>query len=229
MIDSIASRAKQIHDLEAREHGSDVSQANAASGDLAIWTKMQTNAGQSPERIVAAKDGERLAGGGTFVWAIGTPPPKALTPARINAASLPVIFSMMLSKPKRHHIDPESVVRWKSYIDQDGTAQPLPSHMVPTSQLSKRGYHYALICHADEALKLGNLGPFDPKAWRNVGSGRQIGASQVTTFVERHSPDGETPYRMAMRARLIGWVKLVDPIALTADECKLHEVSRNVP
>jgi hypothetical protein len=209
-------------------HSAVIGQAQATPVDLAIWTKMHTNAGQSPESIVAAKEAERQAGEGTFVWAIGTRPPKALMPALMKAASLPVLFSLMLSRPQRDHIDPQTVVRWKSYIDQDGTAKPLPAHMVPTGRLTERAHHYALFCLSEEPLEIGNLGPFDPKAWRNVGSGRQIGGSQVTTLVERHSPDGDTPYSIAMRARLIGWVKLVDPAPYTADESKLHEVSRNV-
>jgi hypothetical protein len=195
----------------------DMTEVQAHQSERAIWTKMQMNAGQRPESIVETKEKERQAGGGGFVWAIGTPPPKALATQLASGASLPIFFSLMLSKPKGHHLEPPTVVRWTSFIDQDGTAKPLPAYMVPTSLLPKRPYHYALICRANETLKIDNLGPFDPKAWRNVGSGRKIGASQVTAFVERHSSDGEARYSIAMQAHLIAWVKLVDPVVQPAD------------
>ena len=112
----------------------------------------------------------------------------------------------------------------------EATSTPMRSsdrslrHVLVTSRLGtgrgNRGVHYALICRSDEALRLDDLGGFDPSAYRNVGAGGgPVGSSQVTALLVRtrdESPASE--YRVNLRAKLAGscWVRLARPCLLGA-------------
>ena len=177
---------------------------------------MQAEAGEQLARIMRRKELERRSGGGVFFWGVGSAPSRAIPALVRTAAAIDVLFSVMKSKPKPKDSAPAKVVAWRSYVDTDGVVRPIPEHVLVTSRAGSRGYHYALICRSDTPLGVADEGPFDPSAFRNVGAGGAVGASQVTALLERHAQDGSSDYRVAMRARLTDgfWVKLVDAIDL---------------
>lgn len=183
------------------------------------WTRMQAESGEGLTRILRRKELERRAGEGTFFWGIGNAPSRAVPALVQTAATVDVIFSVMKSRPKARDVAPSRVVVWQSYIGPSGVLRPIPKHVLVTSRATTRSHHYALICHSDAPLDVEERGSFfDPGAFRNCGAGGAVGASQVTALLERHGPDERTDYRVAMRARLTDdlWVKLVDPIEVTA-------------
>jgi hypothetical protein len=191
--------------------------AVTGTGERVCWTRMQTEAGQELGRIVRRKELERRAGNGLFFWGVGNPPSRAIPRLARAAAAIDVLFSVMKSRPKAEDVSPALVVAWRGYVDPDGVVRPVPENVLVTSRAARRGCHYALMCRSDAPLVVADGGPFDPAAFRNIGAGGAVGASQVTALLERHAPDGPSEYRVAMRARLTGglWVKLVDPVALT--------------
>jgi hypothetical protein len=170
---------------------------------------MQTEAGEGLASIVQRKEGERIAGGGLFCWGVGNAPSRSL--AAYRGSDLDVVFSVMKSRPKAVDVSPEIKLVWKTYVDLDGVVRPLPNGARVTSRAARA--HYVLICRSNTPLALGDFGPFDPRAYRNAGEGaKPIGASQVTALircVSDESPD--TPYRINLRAKLVGWVKLGAP------------------
>lgn len=180
------------------------------------WTRMQTEAGEQLVRIVQRKDLERRAGDGVFFWGVGNAPSRAMPRLLQECSTIDVVFSLMKSRPKRQDVKPLQILSWRQYVDVDGTVKPLPSHVLVTSRAGRRNYHYALICYLEKSLAVADQGPFDPRAYRNVGGGA-VGASQVTALLERDGPDGNAEYRIAMRARLTlgSWVKLVDPVEVS--------------
>jgi len=183
---------------------------------------MQTEAGQGLDAIVHRKEIERRANGGLFLWGVGNPPAKALRGVRTAGKPVDAIFSIMKSKPKAVDVKPARVVLWRTYFDEVGFERPLPDGSLVTSRADSitrdKFAHYALMCWADEPLKLGDYGSFDHQAYRNVSAEQgPIGASQVTALVERYRPE-QAPgtYRINLRARLSGayWVKLGSPLIL---------------
>src|SRR5262245_35333860 len=114
-----------------------------------VWTRIQAEAGQPLDCIVARKDAERRAGGGLFFWGIGSSLGSTVQLAARTQDKLPVVFSRMLSQPKKADTNPEAVAVWRSYIDQDGVTRPLPPHVLVTSRSqTKSGVksrHYALV------------------------------------------------------------------------------------
>lgn len=199
-------------------------------GDPICWTRMQAEAGEQLTRIMRRKELERRSGGGVFFWGVGSAPSRAIPALVRTAAAIDVLFSVMKSRPKAKDAAPEKIVAWRSYVDTDGSIRQIPGHVLVTSRAGARGYHYALICRSDTPLGVADEGPFDPSAFRNVGAGGAVGASQVTALLERHAKDGASDYRVAMRARLTDgfWVKLVDPIELDdADRDALEAESEN--
>ena len=170
-----------------------------------IWTRMQAEAGQPLDDIVARKEKERVVGGGLFFWGVGNAPPHAGCQPGIE-----VVFSVMKSKPQDRDLQPSGILNWRTYF-VDGHEQPLPLGAKVTSRAPKKA-HYALICWSDEPLELRDLGPFDPGAYRNI-SGAPVGASQVTVLIREHGPPSEVAaYRISMRAELRGWVRLGSPV-----------------
>lgn len=182
------------------------------------WTRMQAEAGQQLTQIVRRKEFERSAGNGLFFWGVGNPPPRAIAALARASLAVDVLFSVMKSKPKPQDNAPARVLAWRRYLDVDGTVKPLPPHVLVTSRAGARDCHYALICRSDTPLMLKDEGPFDPRAFRNIGGvGGTVGASQVTALLERHAPDRNAHYRISMRATMAFgyWVKLVDPVEVT--------------
>lgn len=185
---------------------------------LVVWTRMQAEAGQTLDTIVARKERERQRGNGLFFWGVGNAPSRRLPEVILQQAPVDVVFSVMRSAPKKEDASPSGVVRWRTYLDHHGNLREIPEHTVVTSKsMTAKGpktKHYALICHSDEPLILTEGPPFDPEAFRNLNTTQsRIGFTQVTALVQRVAPEGSTPYRVNLRARLVGsyWVRLSDP------------------
>jgi hypothetical protein len=107
-------------------------------------------------------------------------------------------------------------------LDATGKSHPLPHNVLVTSRATTRSFHYALVCRSEKPLSLGDLGPFDPSAYRNFGgTGAPVGYSQVTAVLQRHRQSEDGGYRVSMVAELHQhrWVKLLDPVELTSAEC----------
>lgn len=198
----------------------------ALDNEYVCWSRMQAEAGQELSSIVRRKEYERGAGKGIFYWGIGTAPALAVRFLAGLAHKVPVVFSVMKSRPRKIDLTPSRVVVWQRYIDLDGRDHPLPGHVLITSRADgpsgPKQCHYALVCHSNSPLVIQHADPFDPSAYRNVSSkGAAVGASQVTALLRRFSsPTTNTPYKANITAQLIDnyWVKLIDPLPLCNDQ-----------
>jgi hypothetical protein len=184
--------------------------------DLFVWTKVGVESGEGLEQIVRRKEAERLEGNGQFWWGIGNSlGPAVRTAAREQGGKLPVLFSVMLGKPRAADTAPETVWRWTSWEDEAGRVRAVPSYAKVISRgAAAKDRHYALVCHSDVPLELAYGGArFDPARCRTL-SGKIPGASQVTALL-RGDPDTHDngPYAVSFRAVLVEpWaVKLVRP------------------
>lgn len=190
---------------------------------IVCWTRMQAEAGQRLDAIIARKELERQASGGLFLWGVGNAPSR-LTWV-LARAGLPVraIFSVMKSKPKPADSAPAAVLLWRAYIDGGGAERPLPDTCVVTSRADsatgRKRAHYALICRSETALGIARGGRrFDPSAYRNIGeAGGPVGASQVTALLQQVGTESnDAAYEVNMQADLTAgyWVRLSDPVLL---------------
>jgi hypothetical protein len=196
----------------------------ANADEYVCWSRMQAEAGQSLETIVARKELERQAGDGVFLWGVGNAP--AAVTSLLAKAKMPVraIFSIMKSRPKAIDLAPGRVVVWRRYIDANGMERPLPGHALVASRGDSAGgakrFHYALMCKSDEPLELRRGEKFDPMSYRNAGgNGAPVGSSQVTALLRRVKHiDGPSAYEANITAWLTEsyWVRLVDPVEMDA-------------
>lgn len=197
---------------------------SAMPARLICWSRMQAEAGQELEAIVARKELERQVNGGVFMWGVGNAP--GSEPARLarEGVHVDLILSVMKSKPKQRDQNPGGLLVWTRYIDERGKERELPAGSLVTSRAPEPGArsrgHYALMAHCEQPLRLGDLGSFNPAAYRNVGGrGAQVGSSQVTALLRLTAPDAvdHAGYRAAIRATLVGgyWVRLAEPIGVT--------------
>jgi len=199
--------------------------------EYVCWTRMQAEAGQPLEAIVARKELERQVGGGVFLWGVGNAP--AAIVSVLARAKLPVrtIFSVMKSRPKPVDTSPTRVVVWRRYIDVHGIERALPPHALVASRGDSAGgakrVHYALMCRSNEPLVLNRGDSFDPGAFRNASAnGAPVGASQVTALLRRvQDIDGPSGYEANLTAWLTDsyWVRLADPIEIGPEKRVLME------
>ena len=205
--------------------------------EIVCWTRIQAESGQDLQAIATRKNLECLAGDGVFCWGVGNAPNSAIRHLARARADIDVVFSIMRSRPKVHDISPLSIALWRSFIDTDGREQQLPDHVLITSRGSaefrlKRN-HYALVCRTSVPLTLGDTGPFDPAAYRNVSDvGAPVGSSQVTSLLRRvRLEEASSNYRINLRAKLIGsyWVRLANPVQLTAEKVKRLKACSTLP
>lgn len=199
-------------------------------GELLCWTRMQSEAGQGLEDIVARKELERRAGDGVFFWGIGNAPAVATSTYARLGVPVSVIFSVMKGRPKAVDASPRSLLVWRKYLDMNGAERELPPQALITSRgetdAGDKKRHYALMCRSQAPLKLGKGVRFDPAAFRNVGgNGGPVGASQVTALIQRVQPDGVGDYEANISAELTGsyWVRLTDPVMLDASSVESVE------
>lgn len=188
------------------------------------WSRMQAEAGQGLEAIVARKELERRAGGGLFTWGVGNPPSTAIASLARLGSRIPVVFSVMKGRPKAVDVAPARIFAWRRYFDASGNERPLPPSAVVTSRAdSARGEknaHYALMCFSPEPLNLQRGAAFEVSAYRNVGgTGAPVGASQVTALLRRTGENAvPSGYEVNLAAWLTGsyWVRLSDPVLVSA-------------
>lgn len=201
--------------------------AQSCPEEYVCWSRMQAEAGQTLEQIVARKEVERRAGNGVFMWGVGNAP--ALVTSILARTKCPVraVFSVMKSKPKAVDAAPARTVVWRRFLDAEGVERPLPPHVVVTSRgdsaSGAKRVHYALMCRSDKPLHIERPGRgFDPSAFRNAsGAGAPVGASQVTALLRRVGEEGtNSPYEVNLSAQLVGsyWVRLTDPVEVTRVE-----------
>lgn len=204
-------------------------QSLESEDEFVCWSRMQTEAGQQLEAIVARKELERRAGGGTFFWGVGNPP--AVMTRSLSQLGIPVrvVFSIMKTRPKAVDVAPSRTVAWRRYFAADGSERLLPPHALVTSRgdsaSGAKRVHYALMCHSAQPLTIRRGVRFDPTAFRNAGgSGAPVGASQVTALTKRVAPDTfATDYEANLTAWLTGsyWVRLSDPIELNPTQLRM--------
>lgn len=192
--------------------------------DFLCWSRMQAEAGQGLEAIVARKEIERRAGDGIFLWGVGNAPSVAISALARLRQPVPVIFSIMKSRPKAVDVAPSRVVAWRRYIDAEGAERDLPASSIVTSRgdsaKGAKRTHYALMCRAGEPLSLTRGEAFDVSAYRNAGGkGAPVGASQVTALLRQVTePSEQSDYEANLKAELDGsyWVRLTDPVEVPA-------------
>jgi hypothetical protein len=186
--------------------------------EFVCWSRMQAEAGQQLEAIIARKERERRTGGGMFCWGVGNAPAKVVSTLARLGYPVMAVFSIMKGKPKPMDVTPASIVAWRKYLDANGVERALPPHVLVTSR-GPKGKHFALMCWSDTPLTIERGIPFDPKAYRNAGgTGAPVAPSQVTALLKKTaSPSTEASYEANIRARLTEsyWVRLTDPIELS--------------
>lgn len=178
------------------------------------WTRFGTEAGESIGAILERKELERQANDGVYFWGIGNSVAPGLVELLRRKGHPEVLFSPIKSRPRAFDVRPPAVVRWRGGVTLGGERIALP----PTARVMSghsRAVHYALVCSSDNPLGIADLGRLRFDALRNLVSANPLGASQVTSVVERlagHHSGRE--YIIAMRARLVApyFVRLVDPV-----------------
>jgi hypothetical protein len=174
---------------------------------LFCWTKYGTEAGEDIGSILERKEAERAASGGVFLWGVGNAVGPSLEALVATTARPRVIFTPMRSRPAKRDVAPGITAEWHRGYGLDGDPFEVPSTSRVTSRFSEsRGYHYALVCRSDEPLAVQTA----PTPWfvsdhvRNLRSGAQVGASQVTSVVQRV-------------ACALGWEPSAYQVAFSAD------------
>jgi hypothetical protein len=192
-----------------------------------VWSKMQTESGATLPAILALKENERLAGNGQFWWGVGNSlGPRLRKVVQEAGGTLPVLFSLMLSRPQKADTHPEGIHLWTKWEDAEGRRHDLPPNVLQWSRAGDKDYHYALVCHSQAPLAITAHGAFDPTRCVTP-TGKRPGAQQTTALLQGDPYDDHGPgvYHFGFRATLIEpWqVKLVEPRKLTATEGKLFE------
>ncbi len=194
------------------------------------WTRFGTESGEVIGQILARKEDERRANGGIFLWGIGNALAPSMRELVYREPAPEVVFSPIRSKPRKEDVYPSRLVAWTEGRTSAGDVFKLPPGSMVTSRVSercRRRKHYALVCASTESLCIKDSAEnFSIRSLRNLLTGRQVGASQVTAIVqvaERQESSAGAMYAAAMRTRLIPpyFVELVNPvtlpIALTSD------------
>jgi hypothetical protein len=139
--------------------------------------------------------------------------------------SLPVLFSLMVSRPKPTDVFPDHVSLWTQWEDPDGKPHDLPPHVLEFSGGKKqKNSHYALVCRSHVPLALGSL-LFNPSRCK-THLGNPVGASQVTAVLQGDMEDKDHSlgiYHFGIRATLVEpwFVKLVTPRLVEPTEVQM--------
>lgn len=197
--------------------------------EYVCWSRMHAESGEDLRTIIARKELERRAGNGLFFWGVGNAPALVVQSLIRMGMQVPVIFSLMKSKPKPLDLSPSTLLVWRSYFDLYGVERPLPPNVLVTSRATTgsndKKRHFALMCYSPNELQFIRGTPFDPTAYRNAGgTGAAVGPSQVTALLQRVAvPKAEADYEVNIRAELTGsfWVRLNNPVLVTASQMEL--------
>lgn len=173
------------------------------------WTRYGTEAGETIETIISRKEIERTSNLGLFLWGIGNSLGPSISLLISTVERPKVVFSPILSAPRRVDVNPAVVVKWLEARTLDGQRYEIPWGSVVKSRLSAGGRHkrhYALVCSSGARLELNQRGPMIPRSdLINLSTGRPVAASQVTAVVRRKTgPEPHGPlYRATMMVDLI--------------------------
>ncbi len=184
------------------------------------WTRYGTEACEAVEQILVRKERERVANEGFFLWGVGNSIGPSLHELLRHCREPDVIFSPMRGHPARVDVHPRAVAEWRSGWDLFGRPYTLPRHSVVTSRYTpRRARHFALVCYSETPLlQPSRAEEFSLRDLRNLATGTEVGASQVTCVVARSltaaNKDGRGGYSVGFRAVLREpyFVRLVDPI-----------------
>jgi hypothetical protein len=187
-----------------------------------VWSLIGADAGEPLSHIIIRKEEERKAGAGEFWWGLGTPLGAAVESAAIlNSGTLPTLFSAL---EEREGDSNQGIRVWSGWRSIKGGAHgSIPNHVLVTS-----GYdadkpdkpHYALVCHSDIQIALGDHGFFDPTSCRTLKNGKAPGPSQRAALLTRQGAHPQGRYTVAFQAGLVGpwYVKLTRDRVLTGAE-----------
>lgn len=188
------------------------------------WTRYGTEAGETIDAILRRKEGERLANGGLFLWGIGNSVGAALECLAQETDVPEVLFSPIRTKPRAIDVGPSRVVAWMTAEHPDGSRHALPRTMMVKGRATvggKLAAHYALVCRSTDRLIPVEGGEVHLPSLVNLGSGRPVGASQVTAVVRRSADDGSGPvYPITLRAQLVFpyCIRLRDPVDVSSGD-----------
>ena len=127
-----------------------------------------------------------------------------------RSAQPEVLFSPIKSAARVEDKCPPAVVAWTSAESLDGMPFSLPPASLVTSRfdlMSPKSTHYALVCYSRQSLLTES--PLNERIvfgqLRNILTGRPVGASQVTSIIERsvQSHIGTRTYDVTIRALLV--------------------------
>jgi len=137
---------------------------------------------------------------------IGNSVAPALAKALGDQPSLEVLFSPMRSKARLVDASPSRIIEWRAGTTLHGDPFVLPGNArVISHGASGKRVHYALVCHREQPLLLGDEETVDAGSLVNLLSGNRVGASQVTSVVRqvRTAAARALLYPVALRARLV--------------------------
>jgi hypothetical protein len=172
------------------------------------WSKFGTEAGESSAEILMRKEVERAQNGGVFLWGIGSSIEPSLRDLLVATESPKVFFSPMISRPAVRDVHPIATASWHSAVGLDGEVYEIPRHSLVTSRIQPnqpKRRHFALVCRSEQPIDgLCDETWIDHLKLRNLRTGARVGASQVTSVVQRiNDSRRETPrYRVAFQAVL---------------------------
>lgn len=205
---------------------------------LFCWTKMGVESGQSLESIISRKELERAVGEGLFCWGIGNSlgaAPK-LAISENGGQGIEVLFTKMKSPPKKIDVEPAELALWLHYRDESGRCFDLPEHCLISSRAHTpqgipKQTHFALMCQSNNPLREASKPLLiDAKRIKNYVSSNSVGYSQVTSIVSYNQSEiapnlPKSNYEVSFKAKLhgIGFLKLVEPIILSAELMVLYE------
>lgn len=190
------------------------------------WTRFGTEAGQAIEDILRRKEEERLANGGIFLWGVGNAVGPSITELTQRVEAPEVVFSPTRKAPGIEHRSPSGVLAWTGARTFDGKPYSLPARSLVTSRDStprRKSVHYALVCFSPQPLSTQGCGTsVDLNDLKNLRTGRQVGASQVTAVVELSGHGtalSRSAYPVAFTALLVPpyFIHLHGPVPLVRD------------
>src|ERR1035438_2910342 len=172
------------------------------------WTRHGTEAAQPIQSIFGRKEEERHANAGVFFWGIGNAIGPSMKELIRRSAQPEVLFSPIKSAARVEDKCPPAVVAWTSAESLDGMPFSLPPASLITSRFdltSPKSTHYALVCYSRQSLLAES--PLNERIvfgqLRNILTGRPVGASQVTSIIEKSNQPhiGTRIYDVTIRAR----------------------------
>ena len=195
---------RRIARLNHRAERNQIGNTEDMSNGYFIWTRMQAYSGLPITEVVKRREAERLAGHGVFWWVIGTSlGSKIYDVAQRGDGSLPVLFSLMPSRPRKADLIPANVYIWTAWNDRGGNIRDLPEHVLGWSrEIGPEQKLYALVCRSETPLTISDHGPFTPRRLERPPSTRQ-----VTALLEGDLDDYDLyypgDYHLGFRAKLI--------------------------